>query len=332
MQQCFAQISDPHLTTLENVPGRDLWSKRFLSYLSWRRKRRFEHRREVLDALQRDLGNRAFDQLLVTGDLTHIGHPDEFRQAAAWLAELGNPADVAVIPGNHDSLVATPWEQTYALWQDYLAGDKPGDQPQLPYPSLRVRGNIAFIGLSSGCPKPPLCATGTVSADELTRLPELLTRTAQQGLFRVVCVHHSPIPGFEKRRKRLTNAGALSRILQEHGAELALHGHGHRAHYNELQTASGVLPVISVPSASALGLHGADVAAYNTYEVSRSENGWLLGINSRTYSPDNGEFSAGDSRSLALTRHKASSRAAFSSAPFTSIRSAMESTSMDALA
>ena len=67
MQGRFAQLSDPHLTTLANVPGRDLWSKRALSYLSWRRKRRFEHRREVLDALQHDLPMAELDQLLVTG-------------------------------------------------------------------------------------------------------------------------------------------------------------------------------------------------------------------------------------------------------------------------
>jgi 3',5'-cyclic AMP phosphodiesterase CpdA len=55
MPQCFAQLSDPHLSSLKEVRGRDLFSKRGLGYLSWRRKRRFEHRTEVLEALQRDL-------------------------------------------------------------------------------------------------------------------------------------------------------------------------------------------------------------------------------------------------------------------------------------
>ena len=43
MSQTFAQISDPHLSTLEDVNPRELFNKRALGYLSWRRKRRFEH-------------------------------------------------------------------------------------------------------------------------------------------------------------------------------------------------------------------------------------------------------------------------------------------------
>ena len=40
----FAQLSDPHLSSLEDVHWRDLASKRLLGYLSWRKRRRAEHR------------------------------------------------------------------------------------------------------------------------------------------------------------------------------------------------------------------------------------------------------------------------------------------------
>ena len=50
MTQRFAQLSDPHLSTLNNVHPRDLLNKRALGYLSWLHRRRHEHRREVLDA------------------------------------------------------------------------------------------------------------------------------------------------------------------------------------------------------------------------------------------------------------------------------------------
>ena len=91
MPQRFAQISDPHLSSLETVNATDLLNKRALGYLSWRRKRRFEHRVEVLQALQGDLDLDELDQLLITGDLTHIGLPSEFRQASQWLRGLGSP-------------------------------------------------------------------------------------------------------------------------------------------------------------------------------------------------------------------------------------------------
>jgi 3',5'-cyclic AMP phosphodiesterase CpdA len=301
MPQCFAQLSDPHLSSLDEVRVRDLLNKRALGYLSWRRKRRFEHRREVLEALQRDLSLKEFDQLLVTGDLTHIGLPREFEQARDWLQGLGDPARVALVPGNHDACVAAPWKDTFALWQDYMASDS-GTGIETSFPSLRVRGTVAFIGLSTACPKPPLMATGTLGQEQLSRLPSLLQSTAEKGLFRVVYLHHSPVTGQEKWRKRLTDAPRIQALLEEYGAELVLHGHGHRSHYSELQTRSGTLPVIALPSASALGLHGADIGHYNHYRVQRVDQGWEVNIDSRRYCPESGEYGEGPNRTLQLSR------------------------------
>lgn len=301
MPQCFAQLSDPHLSSLDDVRLRDLLNKRALGYLSWRRKRRFEHRREVLDALQRDLALEEIDQLLVTGDLTHIGLPGEFEQARDWLQQLGEPARIALVPGNHDACVAAPWRDTFALWQDYMASD-PDHGEGTHFPSLRVRGAIAFIGLSTACPKPPLMATGTLGEEQLSRLPSLLQSTADEGLFRVVYLHHCPLPGQEKWRKRLTDAAAIQALLEEHGAELVLHGHGHRSHYSELHTRHGIAPVIAVPSASALGLHGADIGHYNRYRVQRKDDGWEVNIDSRRYNPGSGEYGEGSNRTLQLVR------------------------------
>ena len=304
MPRHFAQLSDPHLTSLAEVRSLDLLNKRALGYLSWRRKRRFEHRREVLDALQRDLAGTALDQLLITGDLTHIGLPEEFKQASDWLHQLGDPADIALVPGNHDACVAAPWRDTFALWRDYMASDD--DSAPMPhYPSLRVRGQVAFIGLSTANPKPPLMATGTLGDDQLRELPALLQRTATDGLFRVVYLHHCPLAGKEKWRKRLTDASQIQDVLAEYGAELVLHGHGHRAHFHELTSRVGIVPVIAVPSASALGLHGADVAQYNRYEVQRNDTGWQLRIDTRCYQPEEGEFGKGDNKILQLDRSQA---------------------------
>ena len=305
MPQCFAQLSDPHLSSLAHVRARELLSKRALGYLSWRRKRRFEHRPEVLDALQRDLARAPLEQLLVTGDLTHIGLPSEFEQARDWLQQLGEPQHVALVPGNHDACVAAPWEDTFALWQDYMDSDDNRSQhgQAVTFPSLRVRGRIAFIGLSSACPTPPLMATGTLGEQQLQRLPALLHSAAQNHLFRVVYLHHCPLSGQEKWRKRLTDAPQIQAVLEEYGAELVLHGHGHRAHFNELQTCHGLLPVIAVPSASALGLHGADVAHYNRYEVQPRDGGWQVRVDARRYQPVSGEFIEGGSRMLHIERH-----------------------------
>jgi len=303
MSRHFAQISDPHLSTLAGVHWRDLLNKRLLGYLSWLRKRRHEHRPEVLQALRADLKDQPPDQLLVTGDLTHLGLPQEFRQALGWLRQLGEPDRVAVVPGNHDAYVAGDWAETFALWREYMASDD-GTRgvDETPFPSLRVRGEIAYIGLSTATPKPPLLATGTLGAAQLERLPDLLEATGREGLFRVVYLHHPALPGEEKWRKRLTDAAALKAVLVEFGAELVLHGHGHRAHVSAVETRHGSAPVIAVPSASALGRHGADVALYNRYVVDREPGGWRLAIESRRFDPVLARFVAGGASARLVAR------------------------------
>ncbi len=304
MPQRFAQLSDPHLSSLEGVKPAELLNKRLLGWLSWRRRRRFEHRAEVLDALLADLGHAQLDQLLVSGDLTHVGLPSEFRQARAWLERLGRPQDVALVPGNHDACVTAPWEETFAQWQEYISSDSTAEDNRDPYPSYRERGDIAFIGLSSACPTPPLMASGRVDEAQLQKLPGLLDAARDAGRFRVVYVHHSPLPGTEKWRKSMRNAKALAEVLSAHGAELVLHGHGHRAREHWLDSRDGSIPVIAVPSASALGLHGGDVAAYNTYRVEAVAGGWQLEVECRRFDRDSERFTHGGAKSLSIERQR----------------------------
>ena len=299
MAQRFAHISDPHLSTLADIPLSQLRGKQWLSYLSWKRKRRHEHRIEVLDALRKDMAQFDLSQILISGDLTHLGLPQEFLQVRDWLEQLGSPDQVAVIPGNHDALVKTPWEQTFARWEEYLASD-PAQASTNTWPSIRQRGELVFIGLSSACPTPPLMASGSIDPAQLELLPALLDR--YRGSFRVVYVHHTPVAGVEKWRKSLRNAGALREVIAAAGAELVLHGHGHRARHDALPGRDGEVPVLAVPSASALGLHGKDGAAYNCYCAERDSSGWRLSIEHRYFDAASRAFQSRESESIALAR------------------------------
>src|SRR4030095_15152318 len=91
----------------------------------------------------------------------------EFRDAAGWLARFGPPDRVHAIPGNHDAYVAMPPERGWQHWSDYLAGD-PGEGGG--FPSVRVRGEIALVGVNTAEPTPPFAATGRIGGEQLERL------------------------------------------------------------------------------------------------------------------------------------------------------------------
>lgn len=293
---CFAHLSDPHLSSLDGVRLRQLLNQRLLGYLSWRHRRRGEHRQEVLDALVHDLAAQQPDQILITGDLTHLGLPEEFQQVAHWLRQLGPPAAITVIPGNHDTYIPTTWRDTFAWWAPYMASDAApaplmvsGDHRHL-FPSLRIRGPVAFIGLSSAHHSPPFFASGRLGRAQLRRLHELLVQTGTQQLFRIVLLHHPPIANAVAWRKRLTDQAALRALLRETGVELVLHGHAHVAAWEQLPTLTGTAPVIGVPSASAIGHKPGRRACYHLHHLQRGPRGWQLYTQMRAYSPPTDRF------------------------------------------
>ena len=297
----FVQLSDPHLSTLANARWYQLLNKRLLGYISWRRNRRFEHRSEVLEALQLDLLKTPPDHLLITGDLTHISLPDEFVQARQWLQSLGSPTDVTVIPGNHDAYVKVPWQQGLVHWQEYMVSDgAPNVAAQALFPSLRIRGPIAFIGLSSAVPALPLLATGRVGKEQLHRLKSVLKETGRQGLFRVVFVHHPPVPGQEKWRKRMVDDRALCEVLVEYGAELVLHGHMHRSMDEQIEIPGGHIPVFGIPSSSAVGQKPGRASQYFTYSVKKNGAQWQLDVLVKSYDRNEHAFKQERQFSLAL--------------------------------
>ncbi len=289
----FAHLTDPHLT--RPVPGgvADLANKRALGYLSWRRRRHAIHRSEIVDALVADLHAQSPDHIAITGDLTQIGLPAECSDARAWLEKLGPGNRVSVVPGNHDQYVRAPWHETLGLWYDYMATDPEAgaDQPQAAlFPSVRVRGPVAFIGVSSVYPCPPFLATGRVGKTQLEALSQALQQTRDRGLCRVVLIHHPPVPDSYKWRKRLEDASATCAILRSAGAELVLHGHTHRLMLNELDTTAGTLPVFGLSSASSGDADFARRARYFLYRVQRNKDGIAIDWSSRIYDAGPGAF------------------------------------------
>lgn len=283
----LAHLSDPHLGPLPPARLGELAGKRVLGYANWRRRRHVDHRTEVLDALVDDLKARTPDHIAVTGDLVNIALDDEFVPARRWLMRLGSPHDVSVVPGNHDAYVRGAAQHPARHWGDYMRGDgvgtaAPPDRP-VQFPYVRRRGPIALVGLSTAVPTAPFMATGTLGAEQLMRLSEILAHLRHERAFRVVLIHHPPNPGPSDRFKWLVDAGPFRRAVADHGAELILHGHHHVHALGTIAGPAAPVPVVGVPSASQARSGDRDPAAYNLYSVTGSAGAWRCEMVSRGF-------------------------------------------------
>lgn len=271
----IAHLSDPHLSVPQAESWRQLCNKRVLGLMSWQRRRRFGHLPAVLEALVADLRRQRPDHTVVTGDLTQIGLPSEFAQARDWLHALGDPQAVSVIPGNHDYYVAERWEKSFALWREYLASDDTGTWTAADYPSLRVRGPVAIVGINSAYPADWLRAVGRVGRGQRARLAALFEQLRDRELFRLVLVHHAPVPGVDPWRKRLLDCKETGQVLVNGRVHLVLHGHDHRTSWASLG-AEPAVPAVAVPSASfGLKVPGKE-AAYHIYHLRRVTGKWQV--------------------------------------------------------
>jgi 3',5'-cyclic AMP phosphodiesterase CpdA len=299
----LAHISDPHLSNLNAISWRELLNKRILGFLSWRLSRRHIHQTEVLNKLIEKLDDEDAQHLLISGDLTHIGTPSEFQQVKQWLEELGSGKDITVIPGNHDAYIETPKSQTNNLWSNYMESDSEFSSDAVEFPSLRSRGPLAIIGVSSAVPTAPFFATGRIGKLQMERLQKYLEITKERGLFRVVALHHGPLADSNKFRKRLVDAKQFRETIREFGAELIVHGHGHYPVEDSLKTNGIEIPVVGAPSASLLSGSKIKRSGYNIYEVKSHQQLWEMKMQAFGYNVDSEKYILQKEKTFSLPRN-----------------------------
>jgi len=282
MSFTIAHITDPHLSPAPPPLGAEFRLKRFMGYVNWKRGREGLNDMALLARLVEDLVAQRPDHVAVTGDLVNIAMPAEFRRAASWMETLGDPRDVSFVPGNHDAYVraAMPMlASTFARWTT-------GDSGAATFPYLRVRGDVAIIGLTSGVPTGPLMATGRVGRRQLDAFAALLAETGARDLARVVLIHHPPLTKGAPPLRGLSDAPAFEQVIAEHGAEAILHGHTHKQLVRSLpssasKTIGGRAPVLGAPSAAAATRNPRYRAAYHLVRLTREGERWRVAARAR---------------------------------------------------
>jgi 3',5'-cyclic AMP phosphodiesterase CpdA len=164
---------------------------------------------------------------------------------------------------------------------------------------VRVRGPIVFIGVCSARPTGLLHATGTIGADQLTKLERILRRFSDSALCCVVLIHHPPTNAGLSARRRLTDAAAFRAVLAETGADLVLHGHLHKTAIASQPGPHGPIPIVGARSASDIGRRPDRAAQYHLYSIERPEHRqraqrFSITMVTRCYDAAQGSFQFGE--------------------------------------
>ena len=169
------------------------------------------YREELLDRAIEEVNAAEPDLVVVAGDLTDDGYPDQYPLAAEKLAGLACPRIVRV-PGNHDAR-----NVGYLLYEDTFGAR----DSRLVIECDGVR--VALVAVDSS--KPDL-DEGEVGREHYGWIEEGFAADADLRIF--VCHHHLvPVPGTGRERNQVLDAGDVISLLRQLSVDLVLSGHRH---------------------------------------------------------------------------------------------------------
>lgn len=171
----------------------------------------------VLEALVALAARQRPDLVVLSGDITQRGRPNQFRAAKAFVDRLGAP--VLAVPGNHDIALFDLWSRLARPYARYAKVFGANTEPVHASPDLLVVGvNTTRVWRHMN---------GEVSAAQVERVAELLTAASPRQL-RLVVVHQpAAVAQAEERAKLLRGHHAALRVWAAAGADLVLGGHIH---------------------------------------------------------------------------------------------------------
>lgn len=287
----IAHVSDLHVLAPLGVTLREvLFNKRITGYVNLLTKRGRAYRREYLLAVLDEAAAQA-DQVVVTGDITNLSLEDEYEEAVRLLGDVARAAEVTVVPGNHDIyLPAVHRDRRFPHhFGAYCESDLPElalDLPAGRFPTVKLRGPAAIIGLSTAVPRPPFVSAGYVGRAQLAALARVLEHPEVARRTPVVLLHHSPFDErlrVEQLRGGLVDARALREALSPLARGLVLYGHLHVRRRAKITTRAGELDAVCA-SAAPLDHASAHVrAGFNLYEV--DGDGRVASIEARVFDP-----------------------------------------------
>lgn len=180
---------------------------------------------ERFAAALRDAAAVGADAVVLPGDLTRDGHPDEFERVDALLASWDLP--LVAVPGNHDVPKATDDHETppvAAFGDRYAAGG---------FPVVREVDGLTVVGVNTAGSDGRLTDTheGGLTADQVARVDDALADAGE-----AIVVGHHPLAGPADHESPVSpaplhppmeSAADFTAVLERHDVPLAVTGHNH---------------------------------------------------------------------------------------------------------
>jgi 3',5'-cyclic-AMP phosphodiesterase len=206
------------------------------------------YREELLRTAIAEINDAGADLVVIAGDLTDEGFPDQYPVVVEELSALAADAEIVRVPGNHDAR-----NVGYVHFEDTFGGR-----------DSRMRAScggldLALVAVDST--KPDL-DEGEIGREHYGWIEEGFAGDADLRVF--VCHHHlMPIPGTGRERNQVRDAGDVLSLLRKCGVDLVLAGHRHVPY---VWPVAGMLLVHS-GTVSTLRTRGFPSPAYNLVTV-----------------------------------------------------------------
>jgi Icc protein len=169
------------------------------------------YREELLRTAIAEINAAQPDLVVVAGDLTDDGYPDQYPVAKRELEAL-TCRNVVRVPGNHDArnVGYLRFEDTFGARDTRLHAELGGI-------------DVALVAVDSS--KPDL-DEGEIGREHYGWIEEGFA--GDPGLRVFVCHHHlMPIPGTGRERNQVRDAGDVLSLLRRLGVDVVLAGHRH---------------------------------------------------------------------------------------------------------
>ena len=272
----LAHCSDLHLLSHDGAGWLKLANKRWIGAANLMTNRSRHYHVAAFEQMIADLNAEGVDHVLCTGDVTNLALRQEFEFARAMFDKLAaGPQNVTVIPGNHDAYVAEGVGLFAEIFAPYHTTD-PGfewpasNDPDDAWPIVRIRGELALVGVTTSRATPWFTAYGRVGEIQLQRLAQVLADPRLAGKTRVVAIHHPPAGKAAANKIRgLRDYQEFASVIGMAGAELIVHGHEHRDMVEAIAGPQGPVPVRGIASGTYEHDKPHRTARYRVFEIER---------------------------------------------------------------